>query len=321
MSFAQSFASGVLSPADALLALAALAVGAIYVRGARRVWATDAAYWPLRQKRGRLPLWRVGLFLTGLSAITVALSSLAHAAAAQMLALHTMQHHLLVTLGTPLCVLGEPALAFGALLAPRQRARLASLGRRVAATRTFRWTLGRPLAVWLAHVLLAWSGYLPGVHTALYYQPLLHALHHVLLIASAVAFWWLLIGPAVTWLPSARGPRSVATLAAWVQNNLLSALIAFSSLAAFPEYAARPPLWDLSRVDAQRVAGAVQYLPAEVVYLFALSLLVFGWLMDLDRQATQPPAPERAGTPRLPDRTRAGLLTRRERMLREEWRE
>ncbi|MBI4504091.1 MAG: hypothetical protein HY691_01030, partial [Chloroflexi bacterium] len=56
-------------------------------------------------------------------------------------------------------------------------------------------------------------------------------------------------------------------------------------------------------------------------YLFALSLLVFGWLMDLDRQATQPPAPQRVGTPGLPDRMRAGLLTRRERMLREEWRE
>lgn len=313
--------SGLLAPADGPLAAAALGVCVAYVYGARRVWATDAAYWPLRQKRGRLPLWRVTLFLSGVGTIALGLSAVVQASAAQMLALHTVQHHLLATLGAPLVVLGEPALVFGALLSPRGRARLASLGQRLAATRLFRWTLGRPLVVWLAHVLLVWSGYLPGVHGILYAQPLVHALHHVALIASALAFWWLLIGPAITWLPLGRGQRALATLAAWLQNNLLSAMIAFSPLEAFPQYAGREPLWGLGLIDAQRLAGAVQYLPAEIVYLFALSLLLFDWLIDLDRQEAQPPAQQRVPAPGLPDRLRAGLLTRRERMLREEWEE
>lgn len=307
------------SPADALVALLFVGVLAFYAFGTRRVWATDAAYWPLRRKRGRLPIWRVALFCGGLTLVALGMSGLAIRWAEQMLALHAVQHHLLTTLGAPLLVLGEPALAFGALIPPWRRARLAIVGRRIAATRLFRWTIGRPPVVWLGHVALLWAGYAPGVHGALYTQPTLHALHHVALLASAIGFWWLLIGPTPTWLPSTRLQRSIASLAAWIQNNALSALIAFSALSSFPEYAARRPLWDLTPQEAQYVAGAVQYLPAEIVYLFTLSVLAFGWLCEIDRQPTTATIAERAPVVPTGGRLSTSLRAERERLIREEW--
>jgi cytochrome c oxidase assembly factor CtaG len=305
--------------ADAPVALLGASILGLYALGARRVWAADAAYWPLRTKRGRLPFWRVALFALGLGLVTLGLSGSAAHWAERMLALHAVQHHLLATLGAPLIVLGEPALVFGALIAPWRRARLAMAGRRIAARRLFRWTVGRPLVVWLAHVATVWAGYVPSVHALLYAHPVLHALHHLALLATGIGFWWLLIGPTLTWLPSTRVQRSVATLAAWVQNNALSALIAFSAPSSFPQYRAHRPLWDLTPQEAQYVAGAVQYLPAEIVYLFALSVLVFGWLCEVDRDAAIPPDARSAATTRDAGPARPGLRAQRERLLREEW--
>lgn len=307
-----------LAPSDAIVALTLVGLLALYVGGVRRVWSADAAYWPLRTKRGRLPVWRVALGLVGLALIGAGMSSAAFRWAGEMLALHSLQHHVLATLGAPLVVLGQPALAFGAWLPPWRRARLAAAGRRIVASPLVRWTVGRPLVVWLAHVAVLWTGYLPGVHGILHAHGGLHAVHHVALLTTALAFWWLLIGATPTWLPTTRAQRVVATLAAWLQNNALSALIAFSALSNYPEYAARRPHWGLTPQEAHYVAGAVQYLPAEVVYLFTLSVLAFGWLCEIDDSTAQPADhPRPAAAPDRP--ARSGLRARREQLIREEW--
>jgi putative membrane protein len=258
------------------LILATLALTALlYRRGLahQRAWRRPAAR-PAE----------VVAFAGGLLVLAVALASPLEGAASSLFAAHMVQHLLLMMVAAPLLVLGRPVVVLSQALPRRWRRVLRARARR--RVRVTAHSLSHPAVVWAVGAMVLWAWHLPALYEVALSHDALHALEHVSLVASSALVWALALG---------RGPRSLATpmavmvlFATALQSGALGAVLALARTPLYPIHAPAAPLWGLTPLEDQQLAGVLMWVPPGLVYVTVMAGLLVRWFASLDIRAREP---------------------------------
>lgn len=253
------------------VALLLLIAAALYALGVRNLWR--------HARRGRgVSYGQAAAFAAGTLAIAAALLSPLDELGEHFFSAHMLQHEILMLVAAPLMVIARPLGAWTWAFPPRARQRI---GRAVQVrwwSATWRLVTG-PLAAWTLHALALWGWHIPALFEAAVEHEPVHIAQHASFLASALLFWWAVIGP--------RSRAAAGTTLASLFTTMLhtSALGALLTLAASPWY----PRHGL---EDQQLGGLIMWVPGAAAYVIA-ALVIMARLL---RPATPAPlGPLRSG--------------------------
>lgn len=240
-------------------------------------------WWRLR-RRGHRELaagWRLSLYLAGLGVLAVALLSGLDHLQQELFAAHMVQHELLMMVAAPLILLANPFPFFLWALPDRARSGVGRLFVPDGSGRRLLRPLTSPRAAWVLYVGSLWLWHSPAAYDAALGHGLLHDVEHVSFFATALLFWWHVIGAA---------PRIHRTMNRWrragyvvgalAQNEILGVSIAFAGSPLYAHYTTVSHSWSMSVLQEQMVAGAIMWIPGGMMYAVALVLLIVSTLDD-----------------------------------------
>ncbi len=241
---------------EALILVALVGAGVVYALALGRVWAADidAVTW-----------LEAVAFFCGLAVLAIALVSPLDGAAQRRLAVHMVQHVLLVSVAAPLLVVGRPLRVVG--LARRWHWRTPGMtGQRA-------WSCLVAAAVLQVGVLLVW--HVPFLYDAALAHDPVHGFEHITLLASAFALWFGLaqIGG------EAGGATVLALFLATLPVMALGVAMTFARTVWYPIYASRTaqPLLD------QQLAGVVMWAYGGLAAVIGAVTLFVRWLRGQER--------------------------------------
>lgn len=259
----------------AVLGALALAV-LLYTRGAAR----------LRMRAPTTPLLRperVASYYGAVGVLAIALVTPLDPLGETLFSAHMTQHLLLLLGAAPLFALAWPlpALLWGL---PRGWRRRFARGRGWRSVREAGRVLTLPVVSWIISAVGLWLWHVPALYEAALRSTAVHALEHITLLGTAALFWWVIVRPAAQG-GLGRGTAVLYIFTATIQSGLLGALITFSSVAWYPTHAAAAPIWGLTPLEDQQLAGLVMWGPMGAVYALAALVAFVGWLTGVEAEA------------------------------------
>lgn len=253
-----------------MLGIAALAIW--YAVGLRRLWAGHGV-------GNGVALWRVATAATGVVVLVCSQLPPVDEAVESSFATHMVQHMILLMAVAPLLATGGFGLVLTMAMPRSARAGIA----RLRATGVLRWLrtpgpLAAAVGLAQAAVLLGW--HLPVPYRAALDNDMVHLVEH----ASFVAAAWLLWAPII-----GNGHRPFSGLAevgvifvAGVPAMALGALYTLAPAQLYPTEILAPDGGD--PMAAQQLAGAVMWVPMNIVYLAISGVGLWQWLVRYDRR-------------------------------------
>jgi len=243
-------------PVPVTLCLVATAL--VYLRGWYRL-------------HGLLPnvisVWQLTAFMSGLFALWIAVGSPLAAFDDELLSIHMIQHILLMAVAPPLILLGAPALPLLHGL-PQMLVRSGlGLFLRWPPVQWVGHTLTHPVFCWLAATVTLIGWHSPTAFEFALRSDFWHEIEHACFFVTSILFWWPVIQP---WPSVARWPRWSIPLYLFIgmmANDALSAFLAFCDRVLYPSYASASPLFAISPLDDQALAGALMWVFGSFVYL------------------------------------------------------
>lgn len=178
---------------------------------------------------------------------------------------HMLQHLMLTLVAAPLFLLGTPDWLFHTLL---------------NATRL------RGLAVWARHPLVAFFGFnaiFAMAHVPAFYELTLaseplHALEHIVFVATAMLMWMPVVSPAPDIV--APYPPLGQVLYLFLQTvpaSLLGALLSIAGSPSYPTYVLAPRLFGVSALEDQQIGALIMWVGSGVFFLVASAIVFFVW--------------------------------------------
>ena len=251
------------------------ATALLYARGMAR----------LRVRSGRRAAARRGeaaAFWCGWVALAVALVSPLHPLGEALLSGHMAQHELIMVVGAPLLVLGRPlVVTLWGLPAGWRRA----IGGWVGGLRPLWRALTRIEVAWLLHALAIVGWHVPGLYQRTVDSELIHGLQHTSFLLTALLFWWSVLPGAV--LRARHGEAIMSLFGTMVYTGGLGALLTLGRVLWYPMYGDAAPLWGLTPLEDQQLAGLIMWVPGGVSYLLASAWLVIDWLRTSEVRAVR----------------------------------
>jgi len=244
--------------------------------------------WAYRRGRRRdTDAWRGRCFAGALAVVGVALVSPLDALSGALASAHMVQHVLLLVVAAPLLALAAPSttLLRGSPRAARRAS--ARVSRRLRFNRRNLRVLHNPIAVWLLHVGTLWFWHAAVPYGAALQSHALHVLEHASFLATAWAFWYVVIGARAVGRVS-HGFGVLLVFAMAMQSVFLSALLTFARTPWYPGYAATTAPWGLDPLADQQLAGVIMWIPAGLVYLAVALTLIVTWIRLAEREEMAP---------------------------------
>jgi len=211
--------------------------------------------------------WRLTVFLAGIISVWAAIGSPVDAFDETSLAVHMLQHLLLMAVAPPLILLGAPAL-------PLLQGLPESLARKVVGpilrwvpVRWFGHLVTNPATCWLAAALALIGWHVPAVFELALRWGWLHNLEHACFLGAGLLFWWPVVQP---WPSTARWPRWSVPLylfCATLPCDALSGFLAFCDRVIYPSYLSAPRLLNLSALQDQEFAAAFMWASVTVIFV------------------------------------------------------
>lgn len=258
---------------DPLFIIPAALVAWAYVAGVRRVNRLHLA--------SPFPRRRVVFFALGMASLVIAIMSPLAAYDGALFSAHMWQHVLLTMVATPLLLLGSPiTLALRAATPSfRRRALLPILHSRVLRAVSF------PVIAWLFFTVSMWGSHFTPLFNAALENDWLHRLEHAWYLSAALLFWW----PVVNADP---GPwrmnhpmRMLYLFLQMPQNAFLALSIYNAGTVRYAHYASLARTWGPSALTDQELAGITMWVGGDLLFLFALGILAYGWVQHEEREA------------------------------------
>lgn len=235
----------------------------------------------LVRARGRPP-WRRAetcCFLAGVAVLAVALASPLDAFADDWLSVHMVQHLLLTLVAAPLLLLGRPLTLAYACSSRRASEALVRLSR----TRPLR-LLGSPALGFAVFAAVLWTSHLSSLYEAALVDDGIHALEHMLYLATATLFWW----PIVARDPGARRltypGRVLYIFLSMPMMSLLGFVITYSDRVLYSHYIVAAGSVAAALAD-QRLGGTIMWESSMLGGATALSFVLVDWMRYDDAQA------------------------------------
>ncbi len=230
-----------------LLTLASLA----YLGGLARALLRMPHRWPVAR-------WRAASFAAAIALIAIALLSPLDALSDTYFSAHMAQHLLLVLIAAPLLAASDAQLVLLRLfpLAGRRR-----LGLAICRLPGMKQAGHKPVAAWIAaaaFMIAIGFWHVPAAYDWALRHPWGHALEHLVLMLTAIAFWRVVLTSGRRRLSPGMAVMMVSLVG--IQGAFMGALISF---APHPLYAA----YSNNSLNDQALAGVMMCIPASLVYL------------------------------------------------------
>ena len=244
----------------ALLAIS----GWLYARGLTRLWHAAGRGRGVREQEA-------SMFAAGWLVLALSLLSPMHALGGVLFSAHMAQHELLMTVATPLLVLGRPLIPFVWALSPKWR----RVTGRWSAARWFAvpWeALTHPVTAFLLHAAAIWVWHLPSLYDATVSSEVMHAAQHASFVVTALLFWWVVLRPS-----PARGGTAAAIALLFgtvMHTGALGAVLTLSSRVLYTVYTSTTGAWGFTPIQDQQVGGLIMWVPGGIVYVIAALWLV-----------------------------------------------
>lgn len=239
----------------------------LYATGVLRAWARVGIG---RGFGGRRVLAAAG----GWGALVLALLSPLDAGAERLFSLHMVQHELLMAVAAPLLCLAHPLMAALWVLPRRWRARLRGMFRSPRWTGAWRALLA-PATAWALHAAVLWGWHAPAAFNASLASTGWHTTQHIAFLASALIYWWSLLGAPAR---SHGGPALLSLFTTLLHTSALGALLALSSRAWYAIDTGMAAAWGLDPLTDQQLGGLVMWGPGALPYLMAALWLAHRWI-------------------------------------------
>ena len=230
----------------------------IYVRG----WFRLHAVFP-----SLFSAWRLAAFLAGIISVWLAIGSPLNAFDDASLAVHMLQHLLLMAVAPPLILLGVPALPLLHGLPESLAHKVVSPVLRWVPVRRFGHFITNPTICWLAAALALIGWHVPAVFELALRSDWLHELEHACFFGTGLLFWWPVVQP---WPSEARWPRWSIPLylfGATLPCDVLSGFLAFCDRVVYSSYLSAPRLLNISPLQDQEFAAAFMWASVTVIFL------------------------------------------------------
>jgi len=239
-----------------------LVLGFLYVRRWRTVRARDGAR--------AAPTWRLWVFIAGLAAIVAALISPIDELGHQILAMHMVQHVILLDIVPILLILGLTK----ALMRPITK-RLQPIEHG---------PLGHPVLAVFLYAGSMWIWHIPALYDAAASNDAVHVLEHICFLSAGLLYWWHLLGPIRTRLQTGGlGPVGYM-VSTKILVGILGIILTFAPDALYAFYIDQPNFWGLTPTDDQAVAGLIMALEQSIVMGIALVWLFVKMINESERE-------------------------------------
>lgn len=216
--------------------------------------------------------WRLGSWLLGLSAMTVALVSPVDTLAEQVFIMHMTQHVLLLDIAPIFMILGLSKV----IMRPAARTIL-DLERGLG-------PIAHPAFAVVAYVAMMWIWHIPWMYDSALEHDWVHVLEHVAFMSVGWMYWWHLLSPVRSHVMTGMAPVAYM-IATKIGVGVLGVLITFSRKPLYSFYENQGNVWGLSPLDDQATAGAIMALEQSVVMGIALAFLFVRALNESERQS------------------------------------
>jgi putative membrane protein len=226
-------------------------------------------------------VWRLLSFCGGILVIAIALLSPVDKLGEQILAMHMVQHVLLLDVAPILLIVGFTKV----LLRPITR-RVHWLERRAG-------ILAHPVfaAVLYAGGMLLW--HVPVFYDAAAAHSGIHVLEHLTFSFVGFLYWWHLLSPIRSRMRLAGMSPIAYMLSTKVTVGFLGIALTFAPNALYGFYENAPQYWGLTAQSDQAVAGLIMALEQSIVMGVALVILFTAMLAESERREERA---ERYGT-------------------------
>ncbi len=249
----------------------------VYLRGLRA----------LRRTRPQFPVWRAWSFVAGIAVLWISLGSPLEELADTVLTAHMIEHLLLMAVVPPLVLAGWPTV-------PMLRGIPAGLRRALIAP-LLRWRGLRraedlfttPLFAWLAMDLTLLLWHLPGAYDFALEHEYVHDLEHLCFLFSSLLFWWVLLRPWPSRLPSLGWFALLYLVTADFVNTLLSALLAFAGRPVYRYYLTHGNSLGLDPLTDQTVGASIMWVFGSIAFLLP-AMILLARLLQGDAAAESP---------------------------------
>lgn len=257
---------GEIGVTDVLAGLSLTAAAMVYAQGYSSL-SRDRPHLARRLRQ------RAVSFYTGLAVMFFSLTFWMEQASHLSVAVHMIQHLLLIQVAAPLIVLGAPITVMSALFRREGLPRLGSLGPRAVLLSV------SPVFVFLAHTVALMAWHLPALHNRSLDSTMVHIVQHATFFSTALLFWYVA-------LPM-RGSRTshAPSLSLLLLLTLVTgALGALMTLASSPWYA-YPINGFLAPLEDQQLAGAVMWVVGGMLYAVTAAVVFLQWLSRSEKRA------------------------------------
>jgi putative membrane protein len=210
--------------------------------------------------------WRAGSFVFGLLFIWIATASPLAALDHEILTAHMVQHLLLMTLASPLILLGMPRkpVAHGLL-----QKFLQGVGRplRSEPMQRFASVVTHPALCWFAAAgaLVVW--HIPSVFMLGLRSEVWHGAEQASFLATGLLFWSPVVRPLQNRLEWPEWSILLYLFLATLPCDILSGFLVFCDRVVYPVFLSSPRSFGLSALEDQQCAGALMWTCVTVVYL------------------------------------------------------
>jgi putative membrane protein len=215
--------------------------------------------------------WRLFAFLAGIAMLVAALLSPIDTLGEQILAMHMVQHVLLLDVAPILIILGFTKV----LLRPATR-RIHAIERRAG-------FLAAPLFAVFLYTGAMWIWHIPALYDAAAQHSGIHVLEHLTFTAAGFLYWWHLLSPVSTRLRRDGMTPIVYMLSTKVTVGFLGILLTFAPTAIFSYYEHQPEYWGLTPESDQALAGAIMAVEQAVVMGIAIAFLFVRMLNESEK--------------------------------------
>lgn len=214
----------------------------------------------LAQRGTRIPWWRQLSFCAGVGVALFALiSPIDELGEERSQVLHMTQHLLLGDIAPLLVVIGVTGPVLRPLLALPRVGHLR--------------VLAHPLPALVIWIVTFYGWHLPAAYEGALNHDSVHALEHGMFFLAGFLIWATLLEP----LPGPPGFTALAKvfylLLVHLFEGLLANIFVWSSTTFYPTYDSAKPLWGMTAIESQNLAGVVLLIEGTVITLIMLGVL------------------------------------------------
>ena len=249
---------------DPWVATPLLLSGLLYAAGTTALWR--------RAGVGRgIHRWQVAAYTAGWLALAGAVVSPLHELAEKLFTAHMIEHEIVMAVAAPLLALARPIGAFLWALPPGLRRGLGDAARRPALRSAWRFVT-TPLTATALHGVSIWLWHIPALFDLAVQNLTVHRLQHLTFLLTALLFWWALVRACQP------GTAAAHLFITMLHTGALGALMVLAPRVLYRVQTADAPLWGLTPLDDQQLAGLVMWIPAGTVYAGAALAFLALWI-------------------------------------------